>query len=249
MRLISEPQQSAHWYTSTGEAAHDSDLRRARKENLYPSVTSVLQVKSKPGLDAWKRQEAILAALTLPRRPGESDQDFAARVAIDMTETSSKAARIGTMIHNYAEQLTLGMDEPVPPQGYEAVCNMLREWIADNLDDGIAESTMVSTEYGYAGRMDWSGVFQKSGGYGILDFKTQNVKPGSKPVFYPEHCYQLAAYAEGKPMELVNVIIGVHPENPLIEVRHWKEDEIQDGWDIFRHLLRVWQIERGYRPC
>lgn len=246
MKLIPGNEPSAHWYTASGESAHDADLRRARKERLYPSVTSVLQIKAKPGLDAWKRQEAILAALTLPRLPGESEQDFAARVSVDMDATGSKAAAIGTMIHAYAEGLTGGETVPVP-SGYEKVCQLLACWISENLGSGVAESTMVSDDYGYAGRQDWAGTFA-GGKYGILDFKTQNVKPGKKPVFYPEHCYQLAAYAEGKPMELVNVIIGVHPENPVIAEKRWTVEEAENGWSIFRHCLAIWQLERGYDP-
>jgi len=246
MKLLPPEPSNVHWYTATGESAHDADLRRARKERLYPSVTSVLQIKAKPGLDAWKRQEAILAALTLPRLDGESEQDFASRVVVDMDATGSKAAAIGTAIHAYAEGLT-GGENIEPPKGYEAICAALRCWIEENLEGGVAESTMVSEEYGYAGRQDWTGIFS-NGKYGILDFKTQNVKPGKKPVFYPEHCYQLAAYAEGKPMEMVNLIIGVNHDNPIIAEKRWTIEEAENGWAIFKHCLAIWQLERGYDP-
>jgi len=246
MKLIPGSEPSAHWYNpETGASAHDADLRRARKERLFPSVTSVLQIKSKPGLDAWKRQEAILSALTLPRLAGESDQDFAARVAVDMDATGSKAAAIGTAIHAFAEGLTNGQEIP-PPAGHETVCALLRCWVAENLGEGQTEETMVSQEYGYAGRKDFSGMI--GGKYGILDFKSQNVKPGKKPVFYPEHCYQLAAYSEGRPMELVNLIISTNAENPIIAEKRWTAEESENGWSIFRHCLEIWQLERNYDP-
>jgi hypothetical protein len=240
-----QPKQSEHWYSQDGTSRHDADLRVARKEKLFPSVTSILQVKSKPALDAWKRQEAILASLTLPRLPGESEQDFAKRVIVDMDATSSSAAKIGTAIHDYAERITNG-ELIKAPDGYHEVCALLKEWIIDSLGEGVSEESMVSTEYGYAGRKDFSGMIQ--GKYGILDFKSQNVKPGTKPIFYPEHCYQLAAYAEGKDMSLVNVIISTNPLNPIIAVKEWSQEEAEKGWSIFKHLLAVWQLERGYDP-
>lgn len=246
MKFVEQPEQSEHWYTAAGDSAHDANLRTARKERLFPSVTSILGIKAKPALDNWKKNEAILSALTLPRMEGESTQDFAARVAIDMNKTGSTAAAIGTSIHAYAEGLTGGKSVPAPV-GYEKVCELLRIWIAENLGTGIAEESMVSTEYGYAGRIDWSGNFA-NGKYGKLDFKSQNVKPGKKPVFYPEHCYQLSAYAEGKSMELVNLIISTNAENPIIAEKRWTFEESANGWAIFRHCLSIWQLERGYDP-
>lgn len=246
MKFIETPEKSAHWYRSDGSSAHDADLRKARKENLLPSVTSILQVKSKPGLDAWKRQEAILAALTLPKNPGESAQDFAQRVAIDMDRTGSEAANIGTSIHDFAEKIVNG-ENPKPVLGYEEVCEKLACWISESLGEGVAEESMVSQVYGYAGRKDFSGMIL--GGYGILDFKTQGIKPGNKPNFYPEWCYQLAAYAEGRCYyNLVNVIISTNKDAPTIAIKQWSVEEIQTGWDIFKSLLKVWQLERGYDP-
>lgn len=240
------PKKSDRWYDPvTGEVRQDADLRVARKEKLVPSVTSVLKIKDKPALDSWKRQEAILASLTLPRIPGESEQDFAKRVIVDMDATSSSAAKIGTALHDFAETVT-NSGAVRAPDGFEKVCSLLREWIDTNLGEGVAEESMVSTEYGYAGRKDFSGMIQ--GKYGILDFKSQNVKPGTKPIFYPEHCYQLAAYAEGKPMSLVNVIISTNALNPIIAVKEWSQEEAERGWSIFKHLLAVWQLERGYDP-
>lgn len=245
MKFVEQKEKTGHWYSASGESAHDADLRRARREGLFPSVTSVLSELAKPGLDAWKRQEAILAALTLPRMPGESEQDFSARVVRDMDATGSKAAETGTMIHEWAENVI--NDKTLPaPEGYEAVCAMLRCWIDENLGEGIAEESMVNTEYGYAGRKDFSGII--CGEYGIMDFKTQNVKPGKRPTFYPEHCYQLAAYAEGKPMRLTNVIVGVHKDNPIIAVKDWSAEEASNGWEIFKHCLAIWQKKRCYDP-
>jgi hypothetical protein len=43
---------------------------------LLPSVTTINGMLSKAGLDTWKQQQVLLAALTLPRMEGESEQEW-----------------------------------------------------------------------------------------------------------------------------------------------------------------------------
>ena len=54
---------------------------------------------AKPALDAWKQEQAILAALTLPRRDDEPLDSFAHRVVADMTEQVRDAADLGSAVH------------------------------------------------------------------------------------------------------------------------------------------------------
>ena len=248
MKFLSMPEKSGHWYREDGKSAHGATLREARRENLYPSVTTVLSLIASPGLDAWKRSEAILAALTLPKIEGESDQDFAARVAIDMEETGSKAAKIGTNIHDWAEKYCLG-EYATYPEGYETVCYKVQEWIDTNLDKTriYPEQAMVNKELGYAGKIDLQG-YTKDGRFFILDFKSQGIKPGKNAVFYPKWIQQLAAYAEGKVQNLCNLAISTNPDNPIIAEKWWTKEEIETGWEIFKHCLAIWQLERGYKP-
>ena len=51
---------------------------------------------AKPGLDEWKIEQGIMAALTLPRLPDESLDSFAHRVVVDMGEQVEKAADFGS---------------------------------------------------------------------------------------------------------------------------------------------------------
>ena len=86
--ILINREASSHWYLSSGEPYHEVvradgngmrpvTLRDARKVNALPSVTNILSVLAKPGLDAWKQEQAILAALTLPQQDGESLDAFA----------------------------------------------------------------------------------------------------------------------------------------------------------------------------
>jgi len=62
-----------HWYTATGEARHtmpkadgsgdrNTTLRDAKKHRLIPSVTTLLGMFAKPGLDRWKQDQLLRIA-------------------------------------------------------------------------------------------------------------------------------------------------------------------------------------------
>jgi len=106
--------EAGHWYTGTGEPLYEiaaksgamrpTTLRDARKLNLNPSVTMIMNCAAAPGLENWKRQQLLLSAMTLPRIDGEGEDSFARRVIQD-SETQSKAAReLGTTIHTCIEK-------------------------------------------------------------------------------------------------------------------------------------------------
>jgi hypothetical protein len=76
MLIKEKPSESGHWYKKDGSPAYTTigktgeratTLRDARKLGLLPSVTTINGMLSKAGLDTWKQQQVLLAALTLPR--------------------------------------------------------------------------------------------------------------------------------------------------------------------------------------
>ena len=90
MKLFSP--DSAHWYQRDGVACHTvpslkgeprpTTLRDARKLGLLPSVTNILGVIAKPELTAWLQEQAVMAALTLPRIAGETEDAFLADLTV-----------------------------------------------------------------------------------------------------------------------------------------------------------------------
>ena len=76
--------ESTHWYTRAGNPMYtiigkngkerNTTLRDARTLDLVPSVTTILGVAAKPGLEKWKQEQVLLAALTLPRQDGEGER-------------------------------------------------------------------------------------------------------------------------------------------------------------------------------
>ena len=103
-----------HWYSRAGEPAYQqvtqkgglraTDLRDARKLGLVPSVTTVLAVVAKPQLEKWKRDQSVMAALTLPRQDGETEETLLRRIYTDSEAQAKAAAEEGTRIHDAIEQ-------------------------------------------------------------------------------------------------------------------------------------------------
>src|SRR3954462_4447364 len=121
--ILIQRQPASHWYLRDGRPFHEIakkdasgnrpvTLADARKVLAFPSVTNVLGFLAKPGLDAWKIEQGIMAALTLPRRPDEPLDSFAHRVVADMGEQVEKAADLGSAIHNACEVYAINKQVP-----------------------------------------------------------------------------------------------------------------------------------------
>ena len=265
MKLI-RPESSAHWYThpntTTGEKSkpmhkitgangneRPTTLRDARKLNLLPSVTSVLGIIAKPQLESWKQEQAILAALTLPRNAGEELDAFARRVVEDMNAQVGAACEFGTRIHAAIESANAERFNGAP-----AVCDRdLLPWVNEYLKwslsnvGSIIDAESIVAHGGYAGRFDLLARHTVHGEV-LIDFKTQNCKEG-KANFYDAWAWQLAAYrfAMNSSARCLSVVIDSNsPSAP--QEKLWSEDEIKTGWCIFRAALEIWQQQRGYVP-
>jgi hypothetical protein len=108
-RFVTHIAESTHWYDRDGKPAYTvkakdgsprpTTLRDARKLALVPSVTTIIKCASAPGLERWKLDQMLHAALTLPRGSTEPEAEWIGRVWADSKETASKAADRGTSIH------------------------------------------------------------------------------------------------------------------------------------------------------
>lgn len=249
--MLVHAEQSTHWYLPDGTPRYGATLREARKEHLLPSVTTVLSVIAQPGLDAWKQEQAILSALTLPRLDGEPLDAFAKRVVADSKEHASTAADIGTAIHNSLERY-IADGTIVPVDGYGNVLSEARTWLSDNFDMSTAMTELCGVGDGYAGRVDLI-VRDHDGQWCVVDFKSQNVKRYAKQ--YSKHRYQLAAYAGmefgdfafHKPPRLINLVISTNADNQIIKAFELETPEDRDRAATgFMAAHELWQVEKGY---
>lgn len=263
-------ERDSHWYRPDGTPCHEvpyagkrgengemraTTLRDARKLGLFPSVTNVLSVKGKSGLENWKLEQAILSALTLPRSDGESEDEFALRVVEDMNRQAADAAALGTKIHEQIEAWNLEGSFSGTTGEILHLAEPYESWARANLAEIVAaEEKVVSTSVGYAGRLDLRARLKDDPSrIAVIDIKTQDLANKKKPAFYPEWAMQLAGYGDcdgirgdAAPMpRLISLIIRRDkPDDPIM---HEWEDPL-DALDAFHACFRLWCWDRKYVP-
>jgi hypothetical protein len=236
--------ESGHWYLPDGSPAYrvvgkngkerNTTVKDAREHGLLPSVTTIIGCASKPALDVWKQQQAILSALTLPRLEGESEEDWLSRVVADSKETAKSAAERGTQIHGVIEAFYEGIYIPELPPYVRAVENAINEHFGSQL--WISEKSFAYG--GFGGKCD---LVAKSGF--VVDFKTTE-KDLDKLDYFFDHQMQLSAYRQGFEMPKARCAIvyvnALQNKAKLVEI---PEDDLRIGWECFTHLLAFYRAK------
>jgi hypothetical protein len=250
---------NAHWYAGDGTPAHRqpskvggeraTTIKDARTLGLFPSVTSILSVLAKPGLENWKIDQAVLAARANPKQDSESDEYWLQRVREASFTQVEEAADLGSKIHHALDGAFRG--EPVPTD-VEAYVRPALDWRASVAIETVdTEVTVVDPVNGYAGTVDCAFRFGVKG-CGILDWKSRKTKPGQKVTPYDGQGLQLAAYAGAywgpqwlDTCLIANVYVST-TEPGRVEV--CKHDGARELYDTFLALCQVWRHLRGYDP-
>jgi hypothetical protein len=244
--------ESGHWYQQDGTPCYEvpnkskggmrpTTLRDARKMDLVPSATTILDVLAKPALEKWKAEQLLMAALTLSRLEGEAEKDWIARVWEDSEAQGKKARERGTAIHAAIELAYRG--EPFQED--------LRPWVeaarAALPDMPWAPERSFASPLGYGGKVDlhcpeW-----------VVDIKTRGRKQGRLPLdIYPEQLMQLAAYRYGLWLDCkrepetdarcANLIVSQELPAEAFLVEH-SEADMAWGLDMFLTLLAFWKAK------
>ncbi len=258
--------ESGHYYHRDGRPCYEvpsadgkkmvsPTIVHARKMGLVPGVTSIINCAAKPALTAWLVEQAILASLTLPRRPHEPDRDYLRRVYDDAQEQGKKAAQVGTDVHAAVEQFYSGRtyDPAFKPyvDGVSSEIEKLfgrQEWVAEE---------SFACRLGYGSKID---LREKSGKI-ILDFKGKEfaevpTKANKIKLAWDEHAMQLAAYDYAMDPDaasiwtnnntiLANVFFSRSVPG-LVHIHVWEQEELDRGWRQFRSLLDYWQASKRY---
>lgn len=262
MTLIIRGEQPSHWYTKAGKAFYEIEkkdgtgmrpttLRDARKVGALPSVTNILSCLARPGLEAWKCEQAILSALTLPRHPGETLDAFAHRIVEDKDEQVAKASDLGTRIHAAAEAYATERYVPTDP-AVVPIFEPFKKWFDENVD-GVHAIEKIVVGKGYAGKIDMVGNIRNFG-MCMIDFKSQTIGKSGKPNFYETWALQLEAYREaynyGFPMvyaqKSLSVVIGTNQKG--VWVHEWPQSEQVATWNAFLAAFQCWTWLKGYDP-
>ena len=234
---------AGHWYDKDGNPQYtiigangkerDTTLRDARKLDLLPSVSTILRVAAAPGLDLWKQQQVLKAAVTVPRLDGEPEADWFSRIMQTSKETSAEAADRGTAMHNVIEDFFNKKPGDYPDYASAVYFAVVKEFGNQNW---ICEKSFAYD--GFGGKVDLHCEDI------IIDFKTKEVVD-DKTAAYDEQLMQLAAYSRGLGMPdalCANVYVDLAGNVKIIT--HDPQD-IEKAWQMFTHLLAFYRIKNS----
>jgi len=247
-------QESGHWYTREGLPRYtvtgkngkerNTTLRDARVENLVPSVTTILNVAAKPALTQWLQKQVLLAALTLPRKTEEPEDEYIARIIDDSKEQGRSAADAGTDIHASIQGFYDGTVIDRHQQHVQGCVNVIREHFGEQ---GWIPERSFAHEVGYGGKCDLhvpTGLHQGI----VVDIKTKDFTDPEKVDAYDEHLMQLAAYRVGLGIpnaRCANAFVSRSVPG-LAKIIEWSADDLSRGWQMFSALLTYWRLKNSY---
>lgn len=250
--IVARAAESLHWYGRDGTPQYTvtakngnpraTTLADARKMSLVPSVTTIIKSAASPGLEAWKLNQMLLAALTLPRIDNEPEEEFVQRIVKDSKEHAKMAAERGSAVHSAIESMYSGVMHSEYAE-HQAGC-----YRAIELEYGITEfqpEKAFAHELGFGGKVD---LFSREGNGVVLDVKSKEFSDPTKVQGFDEHMMQLAAYRRGLDLpdaRCANVFVSVTVPG-LVVVKEWSQEDLARGWAMFYALLKYWQAKNQH---
>jgi len=250
--------EGGHWYQRDGtpvftvKGAKDQDvtpdIRHARKLGLFPGITTIIKESNKPALNIWIQRQVLLAALTLPRNPGEDDETFIARVMRDSGETARIARDGGTEIHAAVQQFyTNGQVVP----GYEEHVAGISLFLLERLgpQQWVPERPLAHP-MGFGTKID---LYSNNW---LIDFKSKDGDQASLggEKLYDEHHMQLAAgsaalsYADPHDGRRCGIVFVSRTHPGHCWMQESTHEDLERGWDMFLTLHQYWCLRNRYNP-
>lgn len=256
--------ESGRWYRRDGRPVNEilsADGKRmirpsvihARKYGFLPSVTSIIRILDKPGLRSWRDEQVILAALSMPRKPEQTDEQWVEAILKDAQKQVETAADKGKDWHGVIENALLGR---MPLQPTEVELNVIKacgDWLLQELGEGytvVVERSVVGE--GWCGTPDIVAQDRDLTKTLLCDIKTvddeSDLLGKEKP--YKEWLYQIAPYWRATDADDANcweLILG--RESGKIRFHRWPAEEVRGkGWRGFSLLRQFWAVDNDYDP-
>jgi hypothetical protein len=246
----------AHYYKLNGDTCYEvvgkngktrgTTIADARKLKLVPSVTTVMDVQSKPALIFWLQNQLIEACIDTPFYHGLWDKEEYKKYLITQSKkVREAAAQRGNEVHDLMENYF--KDGYGNHEETNVATKLIRETFINY--EWIPEASFAHTD-GFGGRVDLYGHDGK-GNYVIIDYKTKDKDEIGKIVQYDDHKIQLAAYQVGLKLpettRRFNLFISVHKDT-LGECKLIECNQFDKFINLFYALLEVWKIKNNYDP-
>ena len=247
-----------HFYTKSGQPCHyqpdgkDTTLRHARKQDLVPSVTGILDVVSNPGLTTYFINQHLEAAWLLGSRDIDQTEldnyeTYCKEVRQMAGEHSKQARDKGSAIHHQLEVYYSDSTEELDPtlgKYVSAVTDALKGVYGISMGDVESERTFATEQ--------WGGAVDISSPEYVLDFKYKSSgwekkKDGTpKKIWYDSHIAQLAAYRFGleyPKATCANVFISPEAE---VYIKEYTEEELKRGLKYFAACNSLWRLKNNF---
>lgn len=206
-------------------------MAKRQYNNEYPSVTTILGVLRKIGLEMW----------------------FKFNTAKFCNEESKRGREAGTDIHKAIEQYILTGEASISTEYNEEVMNGLNSFILFRKENPelkltLSEVPLTSEKYGYNGTIDAPSPPR------LFDWKGGNCKDKEKPPIYDEMKYQVASYVRlwnenniRTPDKFINeaYIVVLAKDKVAYNLYKMDEQEIEDCFtQAFLPALKIYNYQR-----
>lgn len=259
--LIRPRTEGTHWYTANGEPVHtrpnkdgqgehSTNLVDARKLRLFPSVTNVLGILGKPGLEKWKVKQILLAMMRWPKKDDEATEPYFDRVIDEAFKQVDDAQDTGKGMH--ASMMAALQGRSIDEQYRPYVDKVFAFFDREGIECQTSEQTIVNHEFGFAGTMDFGGMMRDMPL--VLDWKTRKTLPGKPIISYEVQPMQVASYgATYWAMRWNEGVLGGNiyissTEPGRIELIPYSVERMRMEWESFKHCCAIWQAIKGYNP-
>jgi len=200
-----------------------SKTPKRQYNNEYPSVTTILGVLRKVGLEFW----------------------FKYNTAKFCDEKSEKGKLIGTQIHEAIENYIGKNKVAIDTEYAEEVTNALKGFMLFRKEHPEftlewSEEMLTSTKHGYNGTMDCRA--SKDEKVIVMDWKTGEAKKKDTPTIYDEYKYQVAAYVKAY-NEVHNEDVG------LAMIVAFAKDKVAYSMYTMERSEIDECFERAFLPC
>lgn len=199
--------------------------------NNYPSVTTILGVLRKVGLENWFKYKTI---------------QF-------INEKSAKGKFIGTQIHQVIQDYIETGSAKIETEYQDEVSNALKSFMLfknenPNIKLNRSEIALTSEKYKYNGTIDCTG---ENGGLLIADWKTSEAKDKDKPNIYDEYLYQVSSYVhlynENNPDSIIEeaIIVSIAKDKVCYDMHIMNKQQIYECFnEVFLPCLKIYNYQK-----
>ena len=240
------------WYDKNGKIVSEiigkngkprkPNIKDAKNNGYFPSVTTILDIMSKPALNAYFVTEALKAAYD-NQWAFKKEKNQAITILRKISkEEGEKAANFGSNIHKHIETFLIakeGEDIDIDAKVSGFVIPVF-DYLNKRNIKGLSEKALIIDVDGKR----VAGTCDNMDKTTIRDFKTQKTKKGKFNV-YDSWIWQLGAYNIEAKKEKGEIIAISSTEEGVIESFTFSKEELEQGANIFGLLTTLFYLTKG----